>query len=229
MNTSSLLRKTFALVAIAIASCGAATNAATNSGLDLTRPLDSAGFTYEESYLAPGVFGYSRTTDVTIALPHGQFALSKDFTGQNDLGLQYTQLLPGSAKFRQTIGALGTSRELGGLYQLAYDMNGTASLQFLAKYTIGTTPLQGTARYNELTLSPYALFTLPEAAYAAVIPEYHAYAGGLHADTYDAKLDVGRVFSGHYNLSAFYGMPIGQYSYANLYRSTYGAQLQIQL
>lgn len=239
MNNASLVRKVFALGAIAFASCAGAASAASNSGLDLTRPLDSFSYTYQNTSFTHGTSLDTRTLNMSFTVPHGQFALNTNLNGPSDLGLQYNYVFPSDTRFRQTIGALASfpsgraystnERQTGGLYEMAYDVNNSASVLFLARYTVGTNPAVGAPRYNELTLSPYALLNLPKDTYAALIPSYHSYAGGLHASTYDATLDVGRIFSGYFNASAYYGVPLGQYSYLNLYRHSYGVKLGIQL
>jgi len=76
-------------------------------------------------------------------------------------------------------------------------MNQRTSLLFLGKYTIGTNPTPAASRYNEFTLNPSALMTFNNNAYAAIGPEYTAYSGQLHDATYDARIDVGKVFANH--------------------------------
>lgn len=71
--------------------------------------------------------------------------------------------------------------------------------------------------------------TFNNSAYAAIGPEYTSYSGQLHDATYDARINVGKVFADHYNLSGFYALPLTAYSYNNQYRSTYGLRLSVQL
>jgi hypothetical protein len=248
-----MLRKALVLSGIVVASSGAIAKAETNTGLDLTKPVTSIGYSYQNTYIAPGITGDTRATDLTIGFGQNQFTIvwpySDDlhFTGSNtgtkaagDVGVEYNYVFPSAnSRLRQTLGAASSfpsnsavssgEQQFGGLYQMAYDVNQRASLLFLAQYAVGTNPSPTALRYNELTLKPSALMNLKDDAYLAVGPEYTSYSGQLHDSTYDARLDVGKVFAGHYNLSAFYALPLTAYSYDNLYRSTYGVKLSMQL
>jgi hypothetical protein len=251
-RSKTLVLRTLNLLAIGVAACTAVGKAATNTGLDLTQPLTSIGYGYQSTYFTSGVLGDARSLDASFALRNNQFtiyfpysqdlhltALGTGSNGKGDVAFQYNYVLPQVSRFRQTFGAQsvfpsdGTfssnERLIAPLYQMSYQAGDRTSLLFLAKYAIGYNSVSGSPRYNELTLSPYTIFDLSRGSYAAIIPEYHRYAGDLHYASYDAKLDVGRVVAGHYNVSAFYGLPLNAFSYNNLYRSTYGMKLSLQL
>jgi len=89
MNNTSVIRKAFLLGSIVFASTACMAKAATNTGLDLTQPLTSAGYSYQNTYIAPGILGDSRSTDLSIAFGQNQFKIvwpySEDlhFTGSN--------------------------------------------------------------------------------------------------------------------------------------------------
>lgn len=238
MKYSSTLRKALLLGGIAFASSASIAVADTNTGLDLTQPLTSAGYSYQSTYLAPGIVNGAGSTDASLAFGAHQLRIATQ--SSNGTGLQYNYVLPNSSgAFRQTFGALvslpsentfaGSEHQYGGLYQLAYDVTPRTSVLFLATYAVGAAPAALTPRYNELTLSPSALLKLNGSSYASIAPQYDAYSGDLHTATYDAKLDVGKVFANHYNLSAFYELPLGTFTYDNRFRSAYGVKLMAQL
>ncbi|MBC5801858.1 MAG: hypothetical protein GIX03_02350, partial [Candidatus Eremiobacteraeota bacterium] len=164
-------------------------------------------------------------------------------TGVSDKGdafiVSYNYILPArTANFRQTFGLAFESpsggasssgeQQIAPLYQLAYRVNNAASILVLAKYTVGYNATASSARYNELTLSPSALISLRANTYAALTSEYHRYSGYRNDTTYDSILNVGRLFSG-FNVRAYYGLPLGIYSYRHLFRSSYGLSTSIQL
>ena len=219
--------------ALVVAASGA------NTGLDLTEPLTSFSLTYQDTYFKPGATGDLRTFETSLGLGNKQ--LKMDFAGhKGDTTLQYNYVFAShTEQFAQTIGTSAVfpnngdlsahEFKLGPVYQLSYRPTDSMTLLFLAKYEFGSHAATGSPRYNELTISPYAAVSLPADSYLAVIPEFHNHNGGIHSSTYDAKLQAGRVISGYLNLSAFYEVPLNAYTYENLYRSSYGVRLGIQL
>ena len=210
-----------------------------NTGLDLTQPLTSFSFTYENKNFRPGVTSDLRTFEISFGLGNKQLKL--DFAGhKGDTSLLYNYVFPShTEQFAQTIGTSAVfpnngdlsahEFKLGPVYQLSYRPTEAATFVFLAKYEFGSHAATGSPRYNELTISPYATVSLPADSYLAVIPEYHNYTGGIHSSTYDAKLQAGRIINGYLNLSAFYELPLNTYSYDNLFRYSYGLRLGMQL
>ena len=217
----------------------AAAASGANTALDLTEPLTSFSYTYEDTYFKPGATNDIRTFETSFGLGNKQFKMS--FAGhKGDTSLLYNYVFPShTEQFAQTTGLSAVlpsngdfsahEFKLGPVYQLSYRPTETTTLLFLAKYEVGSHAATGFSRYNELTVSPYATVDLPADSYLAVIPEYHSYTGGIHGSTYDTKLQAGRVLDGYLNLSAFYELPLNTYSYENLYRSSYGVRLGVQL
>lgn len=253
MNNTSALRKAFALGGIIVASATCIAKAATNTGLDLTQPLTSTGYSYQNTYISPGLLGDYRSADLSVAFGQNQFKIDWPYSndmhftaantgiqGSGDVGVQYNYVFSDSnTRLRQTVGAIASfpsntalsngEQQIGGLYEMAYDVNQRTSLLFLSKYAVGTNPTPSSLRYNQFTLNPSAVMTFNNNAYAAIGPEYTSYSGQLHDSTYDARLNVGKVFADHYNLSGFYAVPLTTYTYDNAYRSTYGLTMSVQL
>ncbi len=249
MVTLQALTRTLSCLLTGMLACASGAQAA-SSGLDLTQPLLQVGYSYQNTYFDSGVLGDTHAFTASLPLSFGQFKVAVPFSedlqlsngsvgGKRDLLISYNYVLPvRSERFRQTLGVTYESpsgpalnsreQQIGPLYQVSYRFNDATSILMLAKYAAGYSPAAGSARYDELVLSPSVLISLRSGTYAALAPEYHRYSGDRNETTYDSTVNVGRVFAG-FNVMAHYGLPLGSYSYQHLYRSSYGLSGSIQL
>jgi hypothetical protein len=210
---------------------------AINTGLDLTQPLNAIGYTYGRNQVSPGVTLNDDAIDASFAWAHRN-QVSALYPYRGSVGLQYDFVVPSNGRVVQAFGTGVTlkSGDLNGtretqfapLYVLSYHPNRSTSLLLRTQYAVGANPSDGTPRYNELSVSPSAIVTLPRSAYVALAPRYERVSGDVKNTTYDATFTLGKVILNRYNVSAYYDVPMNGATYSTSFNSRFGVKVSLQ-